>query len=176
MDDLIVAATLITGNPGSGKSTLALELAQRGHAAIDGDDIAEWETVAGRPASLPRAATDEWLVSHRWVWSRSRIEEVIRERTSCSRDLFVCGIALNQRDMLDLFELVFLLTLDHETQIERLNAPSNAHRSRVTRAQILDGRPVFEQEMRAVGAIPLDGRQPTPILASRILEEVESRP
>ena len=172
MDDLVVAAILITGNPGSGKSSLALELVQRGYAAIDGDDIAGWETVAGRPASRPEQATDEWLLSHRWVWSRNRIEKVIRERTSSSQDLFVCGIAINQRDMLNLFKLIFLLTLDHKTQVERLNAPSNAHRTRVARTQILDGRPVFEREMRAAGAIALDGRQPIPILASRILDEV----
>lgn len=175
MDDLIVAAVLITGNPGSGKSALALELAQRGYDAIDGDDIAGWETVAGRPASRPEQATDEWLLSHRWVWSRSRIESVIQQHGSSTQDFFVCGIALNQRDMLDLFELVFLLTLDHETQIERLNAPSNAHRTGVARAQILAGRPVFEREMRALGAITLDGRQPISILASRILKEVDLR-
>jgi hypothetical protein len=40
------------------------------------------------------------------------------------------------------------------------------------RAQILDGRPVFGAEMHAAGAIALDGRQPTPILASRILSDV----
>jgi len=88
--------------------------------------------------------------------------------------LFVCGIALNQRDMLDLFDLIFLLSLDHDTQIERLNAASNAHRTGAALAQILDGRPVFERQMCAVGAIALDGRQPIPILASRILEDVAS--
>ena len=88
--------------------------------------------------------------------------------------LFVCGIALNQRDMLDLFDLIFLLSLDHDPAIERLNAASNAHRTGAALAQILDGRPVFERQMCAVGAIALDGRQPIPILASRILEDVAS--
>jgi shikimate kinase len=175
MDDLMVAAILITGNPGSGKSSLASELARRGYAAIDGDEIAGWETLAGRPASRPEEATDEWLLSHRWMWSRSRIEAVVREHTSSSPYLFVCGIAFNQRETLDLFELIFLLSLDHETQVERLNAPANAHRTRVARAQILDGRAVFEREMQAVGAIALDARQPIPILASRILRELVSR-
>jgi gluconate kinase len=170
-----VTAILITGNPGSGKSSLASELARRGCAVIDGDDIAGWETTSGEPATQPVPTPDDWWHSHRWVWSRSRVEAVISERSSATRPLFVCGITVNQRDMLDLFDRVFLLTLDHRTQVERLNAPSNAHRTAAARAQILTGRPVFEAEMQAAGAIVLDGRQPTPILASRILDDVDSR-
>jgi hypothetical protein len=91
---------------------------------------------------------------------------------AATRPNFVCGIAVNQRELLDLFDLVVLLTLDHETQIERLDAPSNAHRTAALRAQILDGRPVFEAQMRAAGAIELDGRLPIPILATRVLDEI----
>jgi Dephospho-CoA kinase len=170
-----VTAVLITGNPGAGKTSLAAELAKRGHAVIDADDIAGWQTPSGVPVIQPVPASDEWLLSHRWVWSRSRVEAVIAERSSPGRPLFVCGIAINQRDMLDLFDRVYLLTLDHQTQIERMNAPSNAHRTVAQRAQILDGRPVFESQMQAVGAIALDGRLPTSTLASRILDDVASR-
>jgi dephospho-CoA kinase len=170
-----VTAILITGNPGSGKSSLARELARRGCAVIDGDDIAGWETPSGVPVTQPVPATDEWLLSHRWVWSRSRFEAAIAAQSSAGRPVFVCGIAINQRDMLDLFDHVLLLTLDHETQIERLDAPSNAHRTAALRAQILDGRPAFEAEMRAAGAIALDGRLPTSVLATRVQNDVASR-
>jgi dephospho-CoA kinase len=169
-----VTAVLITGNPGSGKTTLASELARRGCAVIDADDIAGWETNSGVPVSQPVPASEEWLLRHRWVWSRSRVATVITERSSPGRPLFVCGIAVNQREMLDLFDHVFLLTLDHETQVERLNAPSNAHRTVALRAQILDGRPVFEAQMLAAGAIALDGRLPTPTLAGHILDDIAS--
>ncbi len=165
-------AILITGNPGSGKSSLASELARRGCAVIDGDDIAGWETTSGEPATQPVPTPDDWWSRHRWVWARSRVEGLIRKHSSAHRCLFLCGIAINQRDMLDLFDLVFLLTLDHTTQLERLDAPSNAHRTAAARAQILDGRQVFQAEMQAAGAIPLDGRQPIPILAGRILERL----
>jgi hypothetical protein len=127
------------------------------------------------PVTQPIPVSDEWLLSHRWVWPRGRVEALVTERTGLERTLFVCGIAVNQRDMLDLFDHVFLLTLDHETQVERLNAPSNAHRTVALRAQILDGRPVFEAQMQAAGAIALDGRLPISILASRILDDVASR-
>jgi hypothetical protein len=54
---------------------------------------------------------------------------------------------VNQREMLDCFDLVFLLSLDDRTQIDRLDTASNAHRNEAQRAQIIRGRPVFEQEM-----------------------------
>jgi predicted ATPase len=44
------------------------------------------------------------------------------------------------------------------------------------RKQILDGRPVFQQEMTGAGAVILDGRQPTSTLAQRILSFVSPRP
>lgn len=168
-----MTAFLITGNPGSGKTMMAAELARREFTAIDTDQIAGWESASGVPVGEPEQPSDEWLLGHRWVWRRSRLEAAIRTHTPAGQPLFVCGIAMNQRDMLDLFEAVFLLSLDHATQLERLDTPANAHRNAALREQILDGRPVFEREMTAVGAVVLDGRQPTSVLASRLLEEVD---
>ena len=56
---------------------------------------------------------------------------------------------MNQRDMFDLFTTVFLLSIDHETQLRRLDTADNADRNAAQRAQILDGRATFEREMRA---------------------------
>lgn len=167
-----MAAFFITGNPGSGKTSVALELSGRRFTALDADEIAGWETAAGVSASRPEHATPEWLLEHRWVWSRSRLEDDIRARATAGQPVFVCGIAVNQREMLDCFELMFLLSLDDTSQINRLDTASNAGRNEAQRDQIIRGRPVFEQEMRAAGAIVLDGRQPTPRIVDRILNEV----
>ena len=166
-----MSAFLITGNPGSGKTSVAMELTRLGFNGVDADEIAGWETASGVPVSQPEQATDEWLLSHRWVWRRMHLEEVIRAQMPAGQHIFLCGIAVNQRDMLDLFEVVFLLSLDHETQLERLGTATNAHRNAALGAQILEGRPVFEREMRSVGAVILDGRQPISVLVSRILHE-----
>ena len=165
-------AFLITGNPAAGKTSMAVELTRRGLTAIDTDELAGWETTTGVQVSQPEHASDEWLLSHRWVWSRARMEGMIRAHTSAGQHIFVCGIATNQREMLDLFEKVFLVSLDQETQLERLDKPSNAHRNAALRAQIVNGRPLFEQEMRSAGVVDLDARQPITILASSILEDI----
>ena len=165
-------AFLITGNPGSGKSTLAAQLSHRGEVAIDADDLASWEDSSGMPVEPPACVDEAWQLSHRWVWNRARIEAVIAACEHPSGVMFVCGIAVNQREMLDCFDLVFLLSLDDRTQIDRLDTASNAHRNEAQRAQIIRGRPVFEQEMRAAGAVVLDGRQPTSRIVDRILREV----
>lgn len=166
-----MAAFLVTGNPGSGKTSVALELARRGHEALDADEIAGWQTATGEPVSPPEHPSDEWLLSHRWAWSRSRVLEAIGARGSTGRHIFVCGISMNQREMFDLFELVFLLSLDDATQLMRLDTPSNAHRNQAQRAQIIKGREVFEQETRTAGAVVLDGRLPTGVVADRIEQE-----
>lgn len=165
-----MAAYLITGNPGSGKSTMVTELTRRGLWAMDTDEIAGWVDDSGRSAEQAPHLTASWLASHRWVWTRAAFQHVIP--TSHTAPVFFCGIAMNQLDMVDLFGLVFLLTLDDQTQIDRLDAPSNADRNAAQRAQIIDGRSVFEQEMRHAGAVVLDGRLPISTLATAVLRAV----
>ena len=64
----------------------------------------------------PPDPDDQWLLAHRWVWSRSGIEHSIAGNGAASA-VFVCGIARKQAEMLDLDETVFLLVFDEETQM-----------------------------------------------------------
>lgn len=156
---------LVTGNPGSGKTALSLELTRRGVAAVDGDVLAGWESQAGEPVVQPDDASDGWLSSHRWVWVRERLLALV-ERYEHGV-VFVCGIAMNQRDMLDLFDAVFLLSIDERTQVARLEASGD--RNTFEREQVVRGRPFLEAEMRAVGARVVDGEQPTVRIADVVL-------
>jgi dephospho-CoA kinase len=162
-------AFLITGNPGSGKSTLAAELSRRGLTAIDTDDLAYWEDSFGVPADRPLDADDSWLLAHRWVWSRARIEEAIAGADDAAGLLFFCGIARNQDQMLELFEKVFLLVIDEDTQIARLAKATSPLRTEAVKRQIREGRPVFQAQMLARGAIPIDGSEPPAVIADSLL-------
>jgi broad-specificity NMP kinase len=165
-----VAAFLITGNPGSGKTCVASHLAALGFVALDTDSIAGWESASGVAVDQPADATDDWLADHRWVWRRERLEAAIRSHAREADPIFLCGIAFNQRQMLDLFARVFVLSIDHDTQVKRLDAPADSHRNAAQRAQILAGREVFEKEMAQAGAVLLDGREPTPFVVDQILQ------
>ncbi|HEX4254041.1 MAG TPA: hypothetical protein VH089_03070 [Streptosporangiaceae bacterium] len=165
-------AFLVTGNPGSGKSALAHELSRRGLRAIDPDDDPELsysEDLVGRRAVQPQKPDEQWLRSHRWVWSRFRLEAVLAGQ---SEPVFVCGIARNQDQLLDLFGRVFLLRIDAPTQEARLLAHDALHppgRSEAGRQEIRDGRTAFEAQMLKHGAIALDGTAPTERIADELL-------
>src|ERR1700716_2742401 len=170
-----MAAFLITGNPGSGKSTLAQELARRGLATIDPDydlELSYWEDDAGNRVSKsegPAAPDEQWLRAHHWVWNRSRLQDLVTQQPG---PVFVCGIALNIDQVLDLFDQLFLLRIDADTQEERLLAHDTGQspgRSEAGRQQIRDGRPVFEAQMLKLGAIALDGAASTDAVADQLL-------
>jgi hypothetical protein len=91
----------------------------------------------------------------------------------------VCGIALNIGQVVDLFERIFLLRIDAETQEQRLlayDAGNPPGRSEAGRQQIREGRPVFEAQMLELGAIPLDGTAPTAKVADQLLAFVIGAP
>jgi hypothetical protein len=173
-----VSAFLVTGNPGSGRTTLAGELGRRGLFAIDPDYDAElsyWEDDAGTrilKADGPAKPDEQWLRTHHWVWSRSRLEEVL---TQSDKPTFVCGIALNIHQVVDLFERIFLLRIDAQTQEQRLSAYDAANppgRNEAGRQQIREGRPIFEAQILELGAIALDGTAPTATVADQLLAVV----
>jgi hypothetical protein len=165
----VMRAFLITGNPGSGKSTLAAELSRRGHPAIDADELASWEDGSGVLVEPPRQVDEAWQLTHRWVWNRARFEAAIAAADDTTGLLFVCGIALNQDEMLDLFERVFLLTIEADTQDVRLAQATSPHRTEGVKQQIRDGRAVFQARMLAAGALPLDATASPASLADTVL-------
>jgi hypothetical protein len=167
-------AFLITGNPGSGKSTLAAELSRRGHPAIDADDLASWEDGSGLPVEPPLQVDETWQLTHRWVWNRARLQTAIAAADDTTGLLFVCGIALNQDQMLDLFERVFLLMIEADTQDARLARAKSPHRTEGVKQQIRDGRAVFQGRMLAAGALPLDADAAPASLADTVLALVRS--
>jgi hypothetical protein len=169
-------AYLITGNPRSGKSTLAAELSRRGLIAVDADDLAFWEDSAAVRVDQPPDPDDDWRLAHRWVWSRARLEQCIAASSSDAGRMFLCGIARNQTEMLDLFEQVFLLVIDDETQMTRLESPARTTspaRTEAIKQQIREGRPVFQAQMLSRGAIPLDGTASPKVLADCLLTRLD---
>ena len=92
--------------------------------------------------------------------------------------VFVCGIARNQDELLDLFDRVFLLRIDGPAQEARLAAHDALHppgRSQAGRQEIRAGRAVFETQMLRAGATALDGTAPTAVVADELLTLAAAR-
>jgi hypothetical protein len=103
------------------------------------------------------------------VWNRARLEMVLAGH---DRAVFVCGIARNQDELLNLFDRVLLLHVDVPAQQARLAARDALHRpgrSQADRPEIREGRAVFEAQMLRPGAIVLGGTAPTAVIADEQL-------
>ncbi len=177
-----VARYLVTGNPGAGKSTVAAELARRGLLAFDADSVpglAHWVGPDGRRAELSAPPDESWLRDHSWVWSRSRLLELMARGEDA---LFVCGIATNLSEMADLFDAVFLLQLDAVAQEARLDDYDRANppgRTAAAREQVRRGLAAFQAAMIGSGATAVDATAPVKQVVDELLaraRDVEGGP
>jgi hypothetical protein len=158
-------SAVVTGNPGVRQaSAVAAELARRGFMAIDPDcdpELSHWRDSAGRRVDRlngPAGPSAEWLCSHRRVWNRRRLQEPL---ATSGTPVFVCGTAVNQDEILDLFTMVFLLRIDARAQEGRLAAHDSARppgRDEAERQEIREGRPIFESQILRLGATPAMAR------------------
>lgn len=86
--------------------------------------------------------------------------------------VFVCGIARNQDALQDLFDRVFLLRIDAQTQEARLDAHDALNppgRGEAGRQEIREGRAVFEARMLRLGAVAIDATDPPTTVANELL-------
>ncbi|MCW1907905.1 MAG: hypothetical protein KIH63_001015 [Candidatus Saccharibacteria bacterium] len=113
----------ITGVAGSGKSAICKTLLELGHEAHEGDDTlsAFYNNVSGKKVNRPLLAADrtpKWRSEHTWKMSRDGLLE-LKERAQ-SKPIFVCGVASNEDEYIDVFDRVFALVIDENTLIERI--------------------------------------------------------
>jgi hypothetical protein len=112
-----VGIAWITGNSGAGKSAVCTVLSERGYLAVDADvGTAAWVhrttgEVTGAAETGP--LNQEWFSDHRWLLLRSRVEALIESAEG--RSTFLWGMAQNDEELWDLFDVAVCLTLDDAT-------------------------------------------------------------
>jgi adenylate kinase family enzyme len=159
-----MSAVLITGMFGAGKSTIAEALARRGLTSIDADNdplLARSVDSDGNVVEDLSVPDFAWLARHSWEWNPARLDELIRAAAPAT--LYVCGGAANQLELAGRFTRVFLLEMDEQTMLARLDAPSRDNdwgRIGDTREYLRRRLPGHQGHLRAFGAIPIDARQP----------------
>jgi len=168
---------LITGFPGTGKTAIAHELKRRGHRAYDPEHMRGFTHVEDRatgerihaPADVPRGWYDSVGAQ---VWDEIKIRELLNS----PEDTFVCAFTHNQELFYDLFDYVFVLTLDDaELEQRLLSRPGNKiGKTAEEMADILTLHKQFETKVLAHGAATLNAQTGTHELADQILRVVES--
>ena len=104
---------LVEGVSGTGKTSVCHELRRRGHDAVNGDtDLAyQGDPATGRPI-------DTALHEHH-LWDVRRVRELVADHGAPVT--FFCGGSRNFADFIDLFDDVFVLEVDVDTLLSRLD-------------------------------------------------------
>lgn len=107
----------IDGISGTGKTTVAEELIRRGYNALDADAaFGYWgDPETGEP-------TDE-QIQHNWIWDLEKVKALAE--SSDDTPVFVCGGAMNQDRIRDIFSKRFTLVIDDDTMRHRLMTRTN---------------------------------------------------
>lgn len=111
-----MAAYLITGSPGVGKSTVTLALKDRGHVAYDSESMIAHlvHKATGVPAEWPKGKVD-WGV-YDFVWREDGLHELL----DSADEVFIGASVGNQEKFYNLFDRIFVLTLDNDELKKRL--------------------------------------------------------
>jgi broad-specificity NMP kinase len=107
---------LIEGVSGAGKTAVCTELQRRGYQAIHGDRelVYRGDPETGLPM-VPETEppTVNWMSKH-WIWDVEKVKAYITNQDEAVT--FFCGGSRNFAKFIDLFDGVFVLEVDLDTQ------------------------------------------------------------
>ncbi len=123
-----MALIYITGAPGSGKTSLQKELQSRGYETHDLDDHSlggPYNKSTNKLVVIPPTdkRTPEWFDEHEWRIYPEAIKDL--KEQAAAKDIFICGVAASDGDILPLFDKIFYLDIDDSTLKERLSSRSD---------------------------------------------------
>ncbi len=113
-----MALIQIDGISGTGKTTVCEDLIRRGYNSIDSDDaFGYW----GDPKT---GIPTEEKIQLNWIWDLDKVRMLAE--SSVDKTVYVCGGAMNQDDVKDLFEKRITLVVDDDTMRYRLLSRTNS--------------------------------------------------
>ena len=174
-----MALFYITGTSGSGKSSVRDRLEQLGYKAYDTDvslnvwyDRQTGEVVTFTPESPEK--TTEWVRERDFLMPEEKVRQLATKAEG--QDIFICGHASNDVDLMHHFSKVFCLFLNEaETQKRLVSRTNNRWGNDPEQLALLMKwhKPTIERYERA-GAIMLDATQPVDDIVSQILAQTTS--
>lgn len=166
----------ITGVSGTGKTTIYNELKNRGFEAYD----VEEDGLARRQNKItgyihPKSSvkehqhTQEFLDTYSWIIPREYMEELAKKAKN--KNVYLCGVFSNERDLSDLFDKVIALNIDRETLIHRLRTRTNNNfgKSEHELAHVIEWHKGVNKYYKEAGYIIIDSNRPLKQIIEKIL-------
>jgi gluconate kinase len=165
---------LIDGVSGSGKTTAASELHRRGYQAIHGDRqlMYRGDPTTSSPIEVPEWFPDDqaragWISDH-LCWPPAEVADLAANDEEPVT--FFCGGSRNSRSFLHLFDAVFILEIDRDTLIQRLDErPEDEWAGRGRTAERLLALRLQQTRQDLPEGIPIDATRPVALVVDDIL-------
>lgn len=163
----------ITGIAGAGKSAVCDELVRRGYEAHEADNTLSnfYVNATGEIASstTPAERTAEWREHHSWQMSKDKL--LALKKTAASKPVFVCGVAANEEEYLDVFDKIFALTVDTETLVHRITTRDigDFGKSEHEMKSLLEWQNMTEDGYKKIGAQVIDATRPLATVVDEII-------
>jgi len=165
---------LITGTAGVGKTSLSNKLNEMGYKSYDIDDVPGLFSMIHRQSQEPIIDHDnfnlEKVKNMTWICDLEKLKSLIEAETS--NLAFYCGGGSNVYEFMQLFDKVILLTINLDTNKERLSNRTDNDYARTAEVQeyVLSKKIDWEQEMIQRGSIVVDAHRNLETIAKDILE------
>lgn len=155
---------LVEGVSGTGKTAVCAELLRRGHHAVNGDTELAYQ---GDPETGEPTAGEPSHWHH--LWREADVRSMAADPRH--RLTFFCGGSRNFARFLDVFDGVFVLTVDADTLGARLDARGEDEFGGRADERALVMRLHLSGEDTPVGGIPIDATAPL----GRVVDEILRR-
>jgi dephospho-CoA kinase len=167
----------VTGIAGSGKSEVCNQLTKLGYEAHEGDVKLsafynnESGEVVKRPVSIDERTT-EWRKSHTWKMSRKKLLKL--KIRAAEKPIFVCGVATNEDEYIDVFDVVFALSIDDDTLMHRIKtrAADSFGKNKNELETIREWQKSTEAYYLKIGAHVIDASQPITAVVGEIVASI----
>lgn len=161
----------VTGISGTGKTTVSKELFCRGIRAISIDDIpglCVWRNkISNTVVDYDADLNEKFIDSHDWICDIEKLQALIDKSDT---DVVVLGLASNQREFVEMFDLILLLQCPPKLFIERIMQRNDNDFGKDESAQkvILSWYEDFERNMLDQGAVSIDVSKSLPEVTDEI--------
>jgi len=170
----------ITGISGSGKSAVLKELKNRGYEAYgtDEDGISAFfdnatNEILDNPPNQSEQRTPEWRSQYTWKMRKELVEDLSKKANN--KDIYIIGVAANEGEVWDYFDVVMALVIDEETLKKRLaqRTDNNFGKADHELQQILDWQRNTNDAYKKFGHITIDATQPIGDVADEVINKAQ---